>query len=73
MGEPRGTPPGKSGARAFVALGAIVFGLVYLSNLAGGTLELIPDMVPLWGNLDELGAALLLLAGLRYLFGGNPR
>jgi hypothetical protein len=54
-------------------LGAIVFGLVYLSNLAGGTLELIPDMVPLWGNLDELGAALLLLAGLRYLFGGNPR
>lgn len=43
----------------------------YLVNPGAGIFELIPDNLPLVGNLDEAGATALLLACLRY-FGVDP-
>ena len=43
----------------------------YLVNPGAGVFELIPDNLPLVGNLDEAGATALLLACLRY-FGIDP-
>ncbi len=40
--------------------------LVYLLNPTAGIFELIPDNIPLIGNLDEAAAMTLLLMCLRY-------
>ncbi|MEP7291159.1 MAG: YkvA family protein [Chloroflexota bacterium] len=39
---------------------------VYLLNPTLGAFELIPDFLPIVGNLDEAGATLLLLNAFRY-------
>ena len=44
--------------------------LIYLLNPTAGFLELIPDNIPLIGNLDEAAAVTLLLMCLSY-FGYN--
>ncbi len=61
-------PPGvfKSLVVGFVTAVAAL----YLINPTLGVLELIPDNLPLIGNLDEAGAVLLLTSGLTY-FGFN--
>ncbi|MCB0165317.1 MAG: DUF1232 domain-containing protein [Anaerolineae bacterium] len=41
-----------------------VLGLIYLLNPTGGVLELIPDIIPIVGNLDEGAAMLLIWYGL---------
>ena len=43
-----------------------LFSFLYLFNPGAGIFELIPDNIPLIGNLDEAAAAALLLACLRY-------
>ena len=43
-----------------------LFALFYLLNPTAGFFELIPDNIPLVGNLDEAAAVTLLLAVLRY-------
>ncbi len=48
-----------------VALAGLI-GLVYILNPTAGVLELIPDNIPIVGNLDEAAAAALVLAALRY-------
>lgn len=56
------------------SLAVLIVGLVstiYLINPGAGIFEIIPDNVPLIGNLDEAGATALLLACLRY-FGFDP-
>ena len=40
--------------------------LVYLLNPSAGIVELIPDNVPIIGNLDEAAATALLLSSLRH-------
>ena len=40
--------------------------LLYLLNPTMGVFELIPDNIPLIGNLDEVGATYLLFYALRY-------
>lgn len=40
--------------------------VLYLLNPSAGLFEIIPDAIPLVGNLDEATAAALLLAVLRY-------
>lgn len=40
--------------------------LIYLINPTAGIIELIPDNIPLVGNLDEAGASYLLLSALKY-------
>ena len=46
-----------------------VLSIAYLVNPGAGIFELIPDNIPLVGNLDEVGAAVLFLNCLRFLFG----
>ena len=43
-----------------------LFSLIYLVNPTAGIFELIPDNMPIIGNLDEATAAAILLAALRY-------
>jgi len=40
--------------------------LIYLLNPTAGFFELIPDNIPIIGNLDEVAAGALLLMSLRY-------
>jgi hypothetical protein len=54
---------------ALVALVGVVIGALYLTNPTAGVLELVPDNVPLFGNLDEAAATTFLVLGLQYLFG----
>lgn len=51
------------------SLGIIALGLVsvlYILNPGAGIFELIPDNIPVIGNLDEATAVMILLACLRY-------
>ncbi len=43
-----------------------LFAALYLLNPTAGIFELIPDNLPLIGNLDEAAAVALLLMCLRY-------
>lgn len=55
-------------------LGMFLAGLiaiVYLLNPDAGLIELIPDNIPVIGNLDEVAATILLLKVLGH-FGWNP-
>jgi len=49
----------------FVALIA-VFSALYLLNPTAGFVELIPDNIPFFGNLDEATAMAVLVACMRY-------
>ncbi len=64
-------PAAKAGFFQKLAVLAItgVAGL-YLANPTAGVLELIPDITPVIGNLDEAAAVALLMSGLGY-FGVN--
>jgi uncharacterized membrane protein YkvA (DUF1232 family) len=45
-------------------LGALSF--IYLLNPTLGVFELLPDNIPLLGNVDDATAAMVLLGALRY-------
>jgi hypothetical protein len=49
------------------ALLGVLIGGIYILNPTLGLFELLPDNAPGVGNLDEAGAAALLIFGLRYL------
>lgn len=51
--------------KSFVT-GIGLLSLLYLINPTMGLFELIPDAMPLVGNLDEVAASTLLLAALKY-------
>ena len=68
---PGGERPGCGGT--LWALGAVLLGGAYLLNPGWGVLELLPDNLPGFGNLDEAGAAALLIFGLRHLLGRRSR
>ena len=53
---------------AATALIGIVLGAFYVINPGAGMFELIPDIVPIFGNLDEAAATTVLVLGLQYLF-----
>lgn len=46
---------------------------IYLLNPTAGVFELLPDNLPVVGNLDEAGATVLLLWALGYLLKGPGR
>ena len=48
-----------------VVLGAIA--VIYLINPTAGVIELIPDNLPIVGNLDEAAATAIAIAALRHL------
>jgi len=43
-----------------------ILSLLYILNPGAGIFELIPDNIPIIGNLDEATAVMVLLACLRY-------
>lgn len=53
---------------ATLALAGVLLGAVYVINPGSGLIELIPDVVPVFGNLDEAAATTILVLGLQYLF-----
>lgn len=52
-------------ASIIVALAGVASG-IYLINPGWGVFELLPDNLPFVGNLDEAGAAALLISCLAY-------
>ncbi len=44
-----------------------IIGLIYLLNPTAGLLELIPDNLPIIGNLDEGAAAVLIWNAIRQI------
>lgn len=52
---------------AWLVLLLAVIGMIYLLNPTGGLIEIIPDNIPLVGNLDEGVAAVLVWKGIRRL------
>lgn len=53
-----------------VAVGALLC-VLYIGNVTAGIIEIIPDNIPLFGNIDEAGATLL-LANFLAMLGINP-
>lgn len=51
--------------RRLVGFGAIAIGVIYLINPTAGVLELIPDALPVVGNLDEAAATALVIWGIQ--------
>ncbi|MDA3838756.1 MAG: DUF1232 domain-containing protein [Candidatus Delongbacteria bacterium] len=51
----------------FLAIFGILFSLVYIINPTFGVFELLPDNLPIVGNLDEAGVTYFLFMCLRYL------
>ena len=49
-----------------IVLGLGILSAMYLLNIGAGVIELIPDNIPIIGNLDEAAAAFLLLNCLAY-------
>lgn len=50
-----------------LALIAAGLSALYLTNIGAGVVELIPDNIPVAGNLDEFIASLILIRSLAYV------
>jgi uncharacterized membrane protein YkvA (DUF1232 family) len=50
----------------FVVIGTALFAILYIINPTAGFIELIPDNIPLIGNLDEAGAVFIIISALKY-------
>jgi uncharacterized membrane protein YkvA (DUF1232 family) len=52
--------------KKIVVFGLALLAVLYILNPTAGVFEIIPDNLPLVGNLDEAAAVALLLMCLRY-------
>lgn len=50
-----------------------IIGVIYLLNPTAGVIELIPDNLPLVGNLDEAAAALLVWQGISQILNNRKK
>lgn len=66
------TPPSGSVVKSIIAAIVGIVCAIYLINPTFGVFELIPDNMPVVGNLDEATATALLLSSLAY-FGWDLR
>lgn len=66
-------PLSQRGVPKFIVYLLSFVGLVYIINPGFGLIELIPDITPFIGNLDEGGAFMLLWYGLIEFFDGRRR
>lgn len=57
-------PLSKYGWPSWLVYTMAIIGVVYILNPTFGLLELIPDNLPIIGNLDESVAVMLILAGI---------
>ncbi|GBC61504.1 DUF1232 domain-containing protein [Desulfonema ishimotonii] len=65
------TPLSARGVPVFVVYLLAFIGGVYILNPGAGVIELIPDNIPIIGNLDEGGAFLAIWYGLLEYFEGR--
>lgn len=65
------TPLSARGMPRWLIYIASLVGLVYILNPTGGFIEFIPDNLPIFGNLDEGAAFLLLWYGVVEFFEGR--
>ena len=65
------TPPSYRGMPRWSVFLAAILGFIYMLNPTAGFIELIPDNIPLVGNLDEGVAVLLIWYGLLEYFEGD--
>ena len=52
--------------KGMIVLGLGLLSALYLLNIGAGVIEVIPDNIPIIGNLDEAAATALLLNCLAY-------
>ncbi len=64
-------PPSYRGVPAWAVYLAAFLGFIYMLNPTAGFVELIPDNLPIIGNLDEGVAVLLVWYGLLEFFEGR--
>ncbi len=64
-------PLSQRGIPVWLVYLATLLSLVYILNPTAGTLEILPDMLPIIGNLDEGVASILLWYGLVEFFEGR--
>ena len=64
-------PLSQRGIPVWLVYLAALLSLVYILNPTAGTLELLPDILPIIGNLDEGVASILVWYGLVELFEGR--
>ena len=62
------TPLSQRGVPVFVVYLLALLGGIYILNPGAGIIELIPDNIPIIGNLDEGGAMLAVWYGLIEFF-----
>lgn len=58
------TPLSKQGVPRWLVYTLGVIGVIYILNPTAGIFELIPDVLPFVGNIDESIAVMLVLAGI---------
>ena len=66
-------PLSTRGVPVFVVYLLAFLGAVYMLNPGAGIIELIPDNIPIIGNLDEGGAMLAVWYGLIEFFEGRRK
>ncbi|MFN2302485.1 MAG: hypothetical protein ACK2TV_02015 [Anaerolineales bacterium] len=67
-------PLSKYGWPSWLVYALAILGGIYLLNPSFGLLELIPDNLPIIGNLDEGASVMMILAGIvQALEGRNSR
>ncbi len=64
-------PLSQHGIPVWLVYVAAVLSLIYILNPTAGTLEILPDFLPIVGNLDEGVASVLLWYGLVEFFEGR--
>ncbi len=64
-------PLSQRGIPVWLVYVAALLSFVYILNPTAGTLEILPDILPIIGNLDEGVASILLWYGLVELFEGR--
>lgn len=52
---------------SIISVMGFFLGSLYILNPGYGVIELIPDNVPIFGNLDEAGATTIVVFSLQYL------
>jgi len=67
------TPLSARGIPAFAVYLFAVIGVIYILNPGSGVIELLPDNLPVIGNLDEGGAFIAVWYGLIEFFEGRKQ
>jgi len=60
-------PPEQPLWAKIIAWGTIAAGSAYMINPTAGIFELLPDNLPVIGNLDEAAVVFIMFAAMRYL------